>query len=800
MLSVRKSKKLNKMKKTISTIAFTLLMLMSLAQEKTYELKGKIVDAETNLPVANATITCNDVSKQTENDGSFNFLLKQSRYYLLVTHIAYSSSVILRDFIDNGIKDLGTIKLDKLTKKLQTLEITSIRANDKTPFAKTNLSKYDIAQLNQGYDIPVLLSQTPSVIVNSDAGNGIGYTYMRIRGTDATRINVTLNGIPYNDAESQGSFFVDLPDMASSLSSIQIQRGVGTSSNGTGAFGASINLSTNELNENKYAEINNSYGSFNTYKNTVKFGTGLINNHFTIDGRFSQVKSDGYIDRASSNLQSFAVSAAYIGNNSSLRFNVFSGKEKTYQAWNGIDSSSLANNRTYNTSGTEKAGTPYDNETDNYTQKHYQLFYNKNINSNWSYNVATFYTKGFGYYENYKADQKYTNYGVNTSLVPKTDLVRQQWLDNDFYGGIFSVQFKKKNNVLTFGGSLTDYKGNHNGQIIWAANGGFTPNQKYYDVDASKYERSFYVKLQHNLIKKINVYADVQYRFVEHDMKGFKYNPTLYVNRKFSFISPKIGVDFTHKNSRLFISYAMASKEPNRDDFEAGVTNQPKEETLHDFELGAETKGKKYSFAITTYYMLYKDQLVLTGKINDVGAYARTNVDNSYRAGVELQGSYIFTKWFNANANITLSKNKVKYFSEFADDYDNGGQVEIKHSNTDITLSPGVISSHSLNFLLCKNVSLNLIGKYVGKQYLDNTQNTTRMLESYYTQDFKANITIPNKLFKEAIVMLSVNNIFNKKYVANGYCYSYVYGGFTTEKFYFPMAGINYMLSLNVKL
>lgn len=787
------------MKKTISSILLAIAFFAGYAQQSTHQLTGKVVDEQTNEPLIDATVKSGNLATKTNQTGEFTLKLITGKHKLLVSYIGYKNT---EAEVEVKNKNLTVeIKLTKASLELQNLEISSIRANDKTPFAKTNLNKSDIAKLNQGYDIPVMLNQTPSLLVNSDAGNGVGYTYMRIRGTDATRINVTLNGIPYNDAESQGTFFVDLPDMASSLNSIQIQRGVGTSSNGTGAFGATVNLSTNELNENKYAEINNSFGSYNTYKNTIKFGTGLINNHFTVDGRFSQIKSDGYVDRASSNLQSYALSTAYIGVKSSLRFNIFSGKEKTYQAWNGIDSSKLVDNRTYNSSGTDKPGNPYDNETDNYTQKHYQLFHNQTINSNWSYNIAGFYTKGFGYYENYKADQKYTNYGVVGSVLSKTDLVRQQWLDNDFYGGIFSVQFKKKDDVVTFGGSLTNYKGNHNGQVIWAANGGFSPNQKYYNVDARKWERSSYIKLQHNLNNALSVYADVQYRFVEHDMKGFKYNPTLYVNRKFSFINPKLGVSFNKNNWQAFASYAMAAKEPNRDDFEAGIANQPKEETLHDFELGVSTKKSNYHFGVTAYYMSYKDQLVLTGKINDVGAYTRTNVDNSYRAGVELEGTYVFTKWLNISANLTLSKNKVKEFMEYADDYDNGGQVAIKHNNTDITLSPNVISSNSINFIVNKNLSINLIGKYVGKQYLDNTQTEARSLSSYYTQDIKLNWTINNKLFKETLLSLSVNNIFNKKYVASGYCYSYVYGGsFTTDKFYFPMAQTNFMLSLNIKL
>jgi iron complex outermembrane receptor protein len=776
------------------------LALTNYAQEKQYNISGKIIDAQTNEPVAQATVKCNSIVVAANEKGVFSFAKSfvKAKYNLVVTSVGYKSiqeTIIVKD------QNVGVeIKLQKCETHLQDLEVSSIKANDNAPFAKTNLNKSEIAALNVGQDIPFILNQTPSVVINSDAGNGVGYTGIRIRGTDATRINVTLNGIPYNDAESQGSFFVDLPDMASSLNAIQVQRGVGTSSNGTGAFGATINLSTNEYNEKSYAEINNSFGSFNTWKNTVKAGTGLINNHFTVDARLSQVKSNGYVDRASSNLQSAALSASYYNKNASLRFNFFSGKEKTYQAWNGIDAATLAINPTYNSSGTDKSGTPYDNETDNYTQTHYQLFYNQEINSNLSFNVAAFLTKGLGYYENYNANKSYADYGLTGSTV-KADLIKQQWLDNDFYGQIFSVQYKKNKNILTVGGSWTDYIGGHYGQIIWAAAGGFEPNQKYYDINAKKFERSFYTKMQHSISNTLSVFADAQYRFVEHDMPGFKANPTLLVYRKFNFINPKLGFTYNKNGCQTYISYAMANKEPNRDDFEAGVTTQPKAEKLHDFELGVETKKKTYSFAATAYYMLYKDQLVLTGKINDVGSYTRTNVANSYRAGLELQGSYIFTKWLNINANITFSKNKIKEFSEFADDYDNGGQVEIKHSNTDITLSPNVISSNQVNFIINKNIGVSLVGKYVGKQYLDNTQNEGRVLNSYYTQDIKASIKIPNKLFKETILMASLNNVFNKRYQPNGYTFSYVYAGnFTTENYYYPMAGTNFMLSLNVKL
>ncbi|MET0391834.1 MAG: TonB-dependent receptor [Chitinophagaceae bacterium] len=689
------------------------------------------------------------------------------------------------------------------------VEVRAIRAGDKAPFTKTNLSKQEIEKNNLGQDIPFLLNQTPSVVVNSDAGNGVGYTGIRIRGTDATRINVTLNGIPYNDAESQGTFFVDLPDFASSVGSIQVQRGVGTSSNGTGAFGATISLSTNEFNPKSYAEINNAYGSFNTWKNTVKAGTGLIGDHFTIDARLSQVTSDGYIDRASSNLQSFYLSGAYTARRSTLRLNVFSGKEKTYQAWNGVPQSELETNRTYNSSGTDRPGEPYDNETDNYRQTHYQLFYNTEINDNWQFNTAAFLTRGLGYYENYKGGEKFADYGLPDLVIggtafEETDLVRQKWLDNHFYGQIFSAQYRKNKNTLTAGGGWTVYDGNHHGDITWAQYG-VSNGYRYYDVDALKSDINLYAKWQHDLTAAWSLFTDLQYRHVQHKMEGFAANPSLFIDRKFDFINPKAGISWSRNGWQTYFSYALASKEPNRDDFEASPTSQPQKETLHDFEAGVEKRAASWQASATVYYMLYRDQLVLTGMINDVGAYTRINVPHSYRTGIELQGSYVFTSWLNATANLTLSRNKIRSFTEFLDEYDPSfkwiGQQSVEHRKTDIAFSPAMIGGATLTILPAKNIAFSLVGKYAGKQYLDNTQNEERKLDGFYTQDARAIVTLRGKLFNEWKLIGQVNNIFNRKYEPNGYTYSYVYDGtITADNYYFPMAGTNFMIGVNIKL
>ena len=683
---------------------------------------------------------------------------------------------------------------------LSPVEVKAIRVGENSPFTKTNISKKEISRTNLGQDIPFLLNQTPSVVINSDAGNGVGYTGIRIRGTDATRINVTLNGIPYNDAESQGTFFVDLPDFSSSTSGIQVQRGVGTSSNGAGAFGGSINFSTNELIRQPYAEFNNSYGSFDTWKNTVKAGTGLVNDHFTADIRLSSIKSNGFVDRAKSDLQSYYFSTAYIGNNNTFRLNIFSGKEKTYQAWYGISQADLdAGNRTINYAGTEKPGEPYKNETDNFRQDHYQLFFDRKINSKISVNAAVFLTKGEGYYEQYKADQSYSDYNLTNS--GNTDLVRQLWLDNDFYGTVFSLQAINDRSQLTFGGAATRYNGRHFGEVTWASAGLPTPTHRWYDHDADKDDITVYLKDQYSLSTAWTLFGDLQYRYVNYSINGFRDNPGLQVSNNYHFFNPKAGISYRKNAWKASFSYAMANKEPNRDDFEAGISQQPKSELLHDFELGVEQAKAKCNWSATFYYMYYKDQLVLTGKINDVGAYTRTNIPSSYRTGIELQAGIRFNSWLNANGNLTLSRNKVVDFHEYLDDYDNGGQKENFYSTADIAYSPAIVGAATLNIIPFKNTELGLLGKYVSEQYLDNTSQQSRKLDAFYVQDLRFIINFKNKWLREASIIAQVNNIFDEEYEPNGYTYSYIYGGEqVTENFYFPMAGRNFMVALNLKL
>lgn len=800
-------------------------MLMIVSQQilwaQTHTIKGVVSEKETGERIANVSVLL-DGQEQSISNVSGEFLMqkiKTGKHLLRLSCVGYKTG----EFEINITQDLLTVQfqLERMNLFLQPVEVTGIRATDRMPFAKTNLNKQTIEKMNTGVDLPFIINQTPSVVVNSDAGNGIGYTGIRIRGTDATRINMTLNGIPYNDAESQGLFFVNLPDFASSVNSIQIQRGVGTSSNGAGAFGATLNLSTNEFHEKAYAEVNNGFGSFNSWRHTVKAGTGLINKHFTVDARLSFINSDGFIDRATSDLRSLYISGAYLNKKTSLRFNLFSGKEKTYQAWNGIPEAKLKgnaaalqnhywnnvgvlyktkedslnlfnsnNNRTYNTF-------LYNNQTDNYRQDHYQLFFNHELNKQWSLNSAFFLTRGKGYYEEYRTGVDLADYGLATA---ESDIIRQLWLDNWFYGTTYSLQYKKNKDQVTVGGAYTCYKGLHYGKIIWSEVN-IPKDYKWYNLDAYKNDFSVYTKYQRRIAQRWELFADIQYRTVNYTLDGFRNNPALRLDNEFSFINPKLGISYADSKGWLgFASFSIGNKEPNRDDFEAGLNQQPKHETLFDWELNIEQRKTNYNWSITGYYMRYKNQLVLTGKINDVGAYTRTNIPESYRTGIELQAGVKATSWFNASANLTLSDNRVKNYTEFSDDYDNGGQKENFFASSPLAFSPSVVGGATINFIPVKNGEISLLNKYVSRQFLDNTGNKTRSIDAFFVTDLRATYTIKTKLAKEIIFSFQLNNLFDLKYEANGYTYNYIYGGQTVvENFYYPMAGRNFMMGLNVK-
>ncbi len=776
----------------------TLILLIALSTKS--QITIKVIDSLNMEPLHRATISLIDGKTDfTNSDGNLTIPLRKNEMATLkISAIGYTTKFITTDTLYNYV-----IKLNRSKVFMPSIEINAVRAGKNYPFTQSLISKKDISSKNLGQDIPILLNQVPGVVVNSDAGNGIGYTGMRIRGTDATRINITLNGIPYNDAESQGVYFVNLPDLISSTNSIQVQRGVGTSSNGTGSFGGTINILTNEVQPLPYATISKSYGSFNSNKNTIKAGTGLINDQYTFDIRLSAINSDGYIDRSKTDLKSFYISTASIKEKSSFRLNIFSGKEKTYQAWYGIPEDQLTSKRRENSAGTEKPGAPYDNETDNYTQTHYQAFYNKKINSKWNFNNASYLTKGYGYYEQYKADQEFSNYGlanpqINGIEIHATDLIRQLWLSNQLIGDNFSMQFKDEDKEIMIGGGVSHYHGNHFGKVIWS-NIGIPKEYTWYDLTANKYESHFFTKWLQKLGSNTNLFGDIQVRDVHYKINGFRDNPSLFINKSWTFINPKMGLSKKLGKYNLYLSYAMANKEPNRDDFESGITQQPKVEKLGDYEMGIERVAGVNKFSATAYYMDYTDQLILTGKINDVGAYTRSNVSKSFRAGIELEGNLTILKWLRIDNNLSLSKNKIKNYTEYYDDYDAGGQKSNFYKKPDISFSPSIIGNSIIKLDITKSLHLNLTSKYVSRQYLDNTSRKDRSLNPYFIQDLQINHQLIVRNTKSIDLSMQVNNIWNKLYEPNGYTYSYLYEGeISKNNYYFPMAGTNIMAGITI--
>ncbi len=723
-----------------------------------------------------------------------------------------------------------TLKLVEHFKLIHEVSVTGIRATPNTPTTHSEVSKKEIEASNYGQDLPYILNSLPSTVVTSDAGAGVGYTGIRIRGVDPSRTNVTINGIPVNDSESHSVYWVNMPDLASSVENIQVQRGVGTSANGASAFGASINIKTNDINREAYGVLDNSFGSFNTIKNTVKAGTGLINDKFTLDMRLSRVNSGGYIDRAESNLKSYYVSGAWVGKKSLLRATVFSGKEKTYQAWYGTPQSVVngnkdsitayadrnyiygSNRENLLTSGRTYNNYTYDNEVDNYQQDHYQLHFNHRFLKTLKLTSALHYTRGKGYFEQYKAGEEFSEYGfapliISNDTITQTDLIRRRWLDNHFYGGVFSLSHDKGPLNVIFGGGINQYIGGHYGEVIWAQFASDSDiRERYYDNDAIKTEAHSYLKGTYKL-GKLTLFGDIQYRHIDYAFEGIDdVNGTIEngdQNLTFDFINPKGGFmyDFNSRNN-VYFSAAVANREPVRKDFtESTPENRPEVENLVNFELGYRYKGQKLMVNANGYYMLYNNQLVLTGQINDVGDYTRTNVEKSYRAGIELEVGYRIIKKLSITGNITLSANKINEFNEYVDNYDTGVQTVYEHKNTDLSFSPNSIASAALNYDPIKNMSISFIGKHVGDQFLDNTSTQSRKLNAYTTFNLQMQYTIKDVLFKEITLGLMVNNLFNELYENNGYTWGYIYGGErTVENFYYPQAERNFMLRVLLKL
>ncbi|MBV7531183.1 TonB-dependent receptor [Chitinophaga sp. sic0106] len=778
------------------------LLLTAATVQAQSVVTGTVTNKANGQPMEGVSVSVNQQGALTDRKGHFSIPLKKSGAYTL--NASFLGFKPYTAAINANGQLRADIALEETGLFVKPVEISSLRAGKNSPFVNSTMNAEEIKKANLGQDLPFILNQQPGVVSSSDAGTGIGYTGMRVRGSDITRINVTVNGIPVNDAESQGTFFVNMPDFASSVSSIELQRGVGTSTNGAGAFGATLNLSTNEFREKAYGEINSSFGSFNSWKNTVRAGSGLIGDHFTIDARLSKITSDGYIDRATSDLKSFYTSAAYISKKTAIRLNIFSGKERTYQAWNGVPEALLKTDRTYNSAGTEKPGTPYDNETDNYQQDHYQLFYNQEIKSNLNFNVAAHLTRGRGYYEQYKANQDFPKYGlkppvINGDSVYTTDLVRQLWLDNYFYGGVFSVNRTGKKFNWSLGGGWNRYEGQHIDKVIWAYVG-IDKDYEYHRFPADKNDFNIYWKGQYNITDAFQFFVDLQYRNVQYNMYGFDDDANYKPQLKYNFFNPKAGINyFLNPNSRLFASIAVAHKEPNRTDFESNIgAKEPQPEELRDIEAGYSWHNSNVNIQANVYYMDYKNQLVQTGQLNDVGAYIRTNIPKSYRMGVELTATAKLSNVFTIAADAALSDNKVKNFNGVYYDGDYAPHT-VEFGTTPISFSPNFVGGYTLSAKPVKNLNIDLLGKYVSRQFLDNTGDKNASLKAYYVSDLRLGYTIPQSLFRELGVQLLLNNIFNKMYEPNGSTYgTYVDGKVVPDNYYYPMAGFNFFVGVNV--
>lgn len=775
---------------------------------------GKVTDENGNpLVGANLVLKNTLYGQSTNSNGKFTFKnLKTGEYSLQATYMGFEKKTVKVEVPENQTKEL-TISLSRKDIMTGEIVVASTRASEKTPVAYQNIEKEEIERTNTGQDIPFLLSMTPSITTNSDAGAGIGYTTFRIRGTDLNRVNVTLNGIPLNDSESHGVWWVNMPDLASSLENIQVQRGVGTSTNGAAAFGASINLQTQSVKQEAYADINATYGSFNTQKANILAGTGLINDHFTFDARTSRLTSDGYIDRAWTDLKSFYLSGAYHSKKSILRVSVISGEEHTYQAWDGIPSYILEDNRTYNGIGayTDEFGNQqyYNNETDNYWQNHYQLHYSLKLTRNLLLNTALHFTQGEGYYEQYKEDEDCEDYqmpviSVNGTEKNTTDLIRQKWLDNDFYGMIYALNYDKNKLNITVGGGWNKYDGRHFGNVIWARFAGKSEmNHQWYRSKGIKTDWNSYVKLNFVPLDKLNVFADLQYRNINYEIDGIDDDlRNITQQHDFNFFNPKAGLFYKLSNNQdIYVSYAIANREPNRSNYtDAPNGETPTAETLYNLEAGYKFRSTNIAATINIYNMDYKDQLVLTGQINDVGAPIMVNIPESYRRGVEFELGLKPFDNFKWQMNATFSRNKIISFTEYVDDWDTWTQRSENLGNTDLSFSPEVIAASTLTYTPIKQLDISLLSKYVGEQYIDNTSSSERMLDAYFVNNVLINYSFSTRFTNEVSIQLMANNILNEEYETNAWVYRY-YEGNDHKVFdgYYPQAGRHYMCGISIK-
>lgn len=768
---------------TRHALLFAALFAGSFAHAQT-RVEGSITDVSgAALPFA--TVRINDGLFNAQADASGHFALsgvRSGEQRFSVASVGYTSldtSITLNE----GTNVFG-FQLHASATVLRDVEVSALRAGDRAPFAKSVLTKEEIARMNTGVDLPYLLDLLPNTVSTSDGGTGVGYTYMRIRGTDGTRTNITLNGVPFNDAESQGAFLVDLPDIATSAEDIEVQRGVGTSTNGPAAFGASVNLRTTAVRPNAWGQAAVSGGSFNTQRYSVSAGTGLLGDHFSLDMRLSSITSDGYVDRATADLKSYFLQAAWVGKKSSLRFITFRGKELTYQAWGGVPREVIDTNRTFNPY-------TYDNEVDDYDQSHYQLLFDRQLGKHASFNLTLFRVNGKGYYEQFRESDDLSTYDIspaviNGDTITTTDIIRRRWLDNSLTGVNASVEVRSGAHRLVLGGNYSDYLGHHFGEVIWARYpGNRNIRDHYYDNDAHKTDANAFAKLTYAMNDKLDVFGDAQVRHVEHRFLGYNNElENMDQRASWTFFNPKAGLLWrVAEGTKAYASIAIGNREPNRDDLVASTPkSRPKSERLTDIEAGYEHRNGRTAYSLNWYYMDYTDQLVLTGELNDVGAAIRTNVPRSYRAGVEVSGAWQATTRLLWKANLALSRNKVLAFTEYVDDWDNGGQQVVALGERDLSFSPDIVASSELGYRVWNkrdagHADITLVTKYVGRQFLDNTSSTDRMLDPYVVNDLRANVSLNVKGTKGIDINLTVRNLFSELYESNGWSYSYFFEG-----------------------
>ncbi len=809
-------------------------------------ISGKVTESKTGESIVYAKVFLAESGNGTLTDETGRFEIKNiapGEYHLVCEYVGYErfEEIVFMKTDERIEHNIQLKSLDNIWEPPQAphdnlqneVIIEGTRASAKTPMTYNEITSKDIEALNTGQDVPYLLRFTPSLVATSDAGNGVGYTGLWIRGSDPSRVNVTINGIPLNDPESQQVFWVNTPDLASSSNNIQIQRGIGTSANGGASFGGSIKIDTRDFSTKPYATIANSIGSFNTIKNNVSFGTGLLNNHFVIEGRLSRIGSDGYIDRAKSDLKSFYLEGNYIGKNTSIKVNAFGGREKTYQSWYGTpvsvlqgnrDSIQAYANRNYLTatqienllnSGRTYNFYDYANQVDHYGQDHYQAHLSQRINHFFRLNLSTHFTHGEGYFEEFKEDQSFSRYGLNDfyinadSSITSTDLIRRRWLKNDFIGMVGSFVYQIRNFESVIGGAFNEYKGKHYGELIWMQYANTASiNEPYYSGQSVKHDGNAYWRNSYTYNNKLDVYADVQLRSVIYNTSGTDNDLRTYnVQDKLLFFNPKFGLKYRSSNLQsVYASIAKSGKEPNRNDYvDATDAKLVKPEEMVDLEAGYQFNNQTLLLSANIYYMNYKNQLVLTGELNDVGAPLRTNVDYSFRRGIELQAGYNLTEYFIFSANATFSQNKIKEFNEVLYDYTTDYDVlKLKHSNTDIAFSPAVTGASRLAYVMKNSKGQNplhveWLTKYVGKQYLDNSQNEQLTIAEYLVNDVRLSYDITSWKTMKVVASFMVNNVLNKEYASNGYTYSYIYGQRITEVFYYPQATRNYSFSLNLK-